>query len=159
MTIRRGAVLLFVCVMILSFSANAQQISSNWVSTGDFQQHKFWDRQNKILFAAHAGLAATDFALTHRNLASGGKELNPIARPFTNMGTPGEVAFFAGSTAASLGVTYFLHKTHHHSMERWIARYGVADSAAGVAFNLAQGSPSTRPVSPKIGVNIQLMRR
>jgi hypothetical protein len=159
MTNRRGVILLFVLVTLLTLSASAQQTNSNWVSTGDFQQHKFWDRQNKILFAAHAGLAATDFALTHRNLANGGKELNPIARPFTDMGTPGEVAFFAGSTAASLGVTYLLHKTHHHSMERWVARYGVADSAAGVAFNLAQGSPSSpRPATPQLGIRIQLTR-
>jgi hypothetical protein len=93
MTIRRGACLLFVLTTLFSLSASGQQVASNWVSTGDFQQHKFWDRQNTILFATHAGLAATDFALTRRNLASGGKELNPIARPFTNMGTPGEVVF------------------------------------------------------------------
>lgn len=159
MTIRRGVCLLFVLTTLFSLSASGQQVASNWVSTGDFQQHKFWDRQNTILFATHAGLAATDFALTHRNLASGGKELNPIARPFTNMGTPGEVVFFAGSTAASLGVTYFLHKTHHHNMERWVARYGVADSASGVVFNLAQGSPSSRPPAAKLGVHIQLLHR
>ena len=160
MSIPRGVVLLSVFGIISSFSAFAQQVSSSWVSTGDFQQHKFWDRQNTILFVAHAGLATTDFALTHRNLASGGKELNPIARPFTNMGTPGEVAFFAGSTAASLGVTYLLHKTRHHSMERWVARYGVADSASGVAFNLAQGAPSSpRPAAPQLGMHVQLLRR
>lgn len=154
----RGVVLL-VFALFVSHFASAQQVSSTWVSTGDFQSHRFWDRENKILFAAHAGLAATDFALTHRNLASGGEELNPIAKPFTDMGTPGEVVFFAGGTAASIGITYLLHKTHHHVAERWAARFGVADSATGVIFNLAQGGPTAPKVSTAaIGIRFKISR-
>lgn len=154
-TCRRVAVLTFA-FLLFSVAAVAQQ-ATNPVSTGDFQQHRFWDRQNTLLFSAHAGLAATDFALTHRNLASGGKELNPIARPFTDMGTPGEALFFAGSTAMSIGTSYLLHRTHHHNLERWVARYGVAESGAAVGFDLAQGGP-TPVTSPKIGVRMQLLR-
>jgi hypothetical protein len=155
-TCRRVAVVTST-FLFLAVSAVAQQ-AANPASTVDFQQHKFWDRQNTLLFAAHAGLAATDFALTHRNLSSGGKELNPIARPFTDMGTPGEVLFFAGTTAMSIGTSYLLHKTQHHSLERWVARYGVAESGAAVAFDLAQGSPGPA-TAPKIGLRVQLMRR
>ena len=160
MSNRFGAVVLLGILTFLSVSASAQQQpASTFLSTGDFQEHKFWDRQNKIMFAAHAGLAATDFALTHRNLASGGRELNPVARPFTDMGTPGEVLFFAGSTATSIGLSYMMHKTHHHSMERWISRYAIADSASGVAFNLAQGGPTQpRSTAPAMGIRIQLRK-
>jgi hypothetical protein len=158
MTNRFGAVVLLGFATLLTISARAQQQKSDFLSTGDFQEHKFWDRQNKITFAAHAGLAATDFALTHRNLASGGRELNPVARPFTNMGTPGEVLFFAGGTAASMGLSYMMHKTHHHSMERWVTRYAIADSASGVAYNLAQGGPAPRSATPAMGIRIQLKK-
>ena len=159
MSNRFGAVVLLGILNLLTISASAQQQTSSFHSTGDFQEHKFWDRRNKIMFAAHAGLAATDFALTHRNLASGGRELNPVARPFTNMGTPGEVLFFAGGTATSIGLSYMMHKTHHHSMERWIARYAIADSASGVAFNLAQGGPTQpRSTAPAMRIRIQLKK-
>lgn len=156
-TCRRVAAFISVLILLLCVAASAQEATTPSV---DFQQHKFFDRQNSLLFGAHVGLAATDFALTHRNLASGGKELNPIARPFTDLGTPGEVLFFAGSTAISIGTSYLLHRTHHHSLERWVARYGVAESGTAVAFDLAQGSPaSTTTASRQIGFRVQLMRR
>ena len=159
MTTRRRVAAFISVLIFLPVAALAQEAATPSTSV-DFQQHKFFDRQNSILFGAHVGFAATDFALTHRNLASGGKELNPIARPFTDLGTPGEVLFFAGSTAVSIGTSYLLHKTHHHSLERWVARYGVAESGAAVAFDLSQGSPaSTTTASRQIGFRVQLVRR
>ena len=59
MSNRFGAVVLLGILNLLTISASAQQQTSSFHSTGDFQEHKFWDRQNKIMFAAHAGLAAT----------------------------------------------------------------------------------------------------
>src|SRR5215467_13355213 len=106
MTTCRRVAALISALILLSVAASAQDATSS--TSVDFQQHKFFDRQNSLLFGAHVGLAATDFALTHRNLASGGKELNPIARPFTDLGTPGEVLFFAGSTATSIGLSYMM---------------------------------------------------
>jgi hypothetical protein len=157
-TCRRVAAFLSALIL-LSVAASAQDATTSSTSV-DFQQHKFFDRQNSLLFGTHVGLAATDFALTHRNLASGGTELNPIARPFTDLGTPGEVLFFAGSTAVSIGTSYLLHRTHHHSLERWVARYGVAESGAAVAFDLAQGSAaSTSAANRQIGFRVQLLRR
>jgi hypothetical protein len=158
MTTCRRVAAFISALVLLSIAASGQDATSS--TSVDFQQHKFFDRQNSLLFGAHVGLAATDFALTHRNLASGGKELNPIARPFTDLGTPGEVLFFAGSTAISVGTSYLLHKTHHHSLERWVARYGVAESGAAVAFDLSQGSPtSTTSANRQIGFRVQLLRR
>ena len=100
-------------------------------------KHKFWDRENTTLFIVHAGLETSDFVLTHQALASGGHEMNPIARPLVNMGTGGQVAFFAGGTLATLGATYLLHITHHHKLERIVGWYSIADSTWGVSYNLA----------------------
>src|SRR5260221_10092137 len=39
--------------------------------------HRFWDRQNSLLFATSAAFSAADFVVTRDNLRSGGQELNP----------------------------------------------------------------------------------
>lgn len=99
--------------------------------------HKFWDRQNKALFVVHAGLETTDFAITHHNLANGGRELNPMGKSLCESGTPGQVFFFAGRTFGTLGISYAFHKTGHHKIERAVTTYMIGDSAYGVAFSFA----------------------
>lgn len=114
-------------------------------------EHKFWDRENTTLFIVHAGLETSDFVLTHQALASGGHELNPLARPFVNMGTGGQVAFFVGGTLATLGATYLLHITHHHKLERIVGWYSIADSTWGVSYNLAhRGSDPSSSISTPV---------
>src|SRR5207245_9992668 len=61
--------------------------------------HKFWDRKNKTLFLIHAGVQATDFAITHYNLANGGWETDPLGKSFCESGTAGQAAFFGVRTA------------------------------------------------------------
>ena len=51
-------------------------------------EHKFWDSQNKLLFAAAAALNGADFAITRSNLQRGGRELNPVVWMF-GRSTPG----------------------------------------------------------------------
>jgi hypothetical protein len=104
-------------------------------SAAETAGHKFWDRQTILLFSLHAGLEAADFGLTHHALANGQVERNPLARPFTNLGTGGQAAFFAGGTAATLGLTYWLHKRGHHRLERIVGMYAIADSGFGVIHN------------------------
>ena len=79
--------------------------------------HKFWDRKNQFLFVAVGALNAADFAVTRSNLQSGGKELNPLTRPFSGS-TAGLAVNFAGETAGVIGLSYFFHKTGHHKLER-----------------------------------------
>jgi len=98
--------------------------------------HKFWDRENSILFAATAALSATDFAVTRSNLQRGGQELNPVVRMFGNS-TAGLAVNFAGETAGVIGVSYFLHKTGHHKLERALSMVNLASSAGAVSYGLA----------------------
>ena len=99
--------------------------------------HRFMDRTNKILFSIHAGLEVTDFAITHRNLSQGGREMDSMARPFCERGTPGQLAFFGGRMAGVVGISYLLHKTGHHRVERAFIVYASGDSAYGVGYSLA----------------------
>ena len=120
---------------------NAEQVNVPFAPVR--RGHKFWDRETALLFGLHAGLEAADFGLTHYALAHGAVERNPLAKPFTNLGTAGQAAFFAGGTAATLGITYWLHKKAHHRLERLVSLYAIGDSGFGVLYN-ATHPPSTR---------------
>ena len=66
------------------------------------EEHKFWDRENRILFAASAAFSGADFAVTRANLQSGGRDLNPVVR-FFGPSTAGLAVNFAGETAGVIG--------------------------------------------------------
>jgi len=99
-------------------------------------QHRFWDGKNTFLFASVAAMSASDFAVTHANLASGGKELNPIVRPFAG-NTALLATNFVAQTAGVVMVSYFFHKTGHHKLERLAPVVNVASSAFAVAYGMS----------------------
>ena len=99
-------------------------------------EHKFLDRQNKFLFATVTALDFTDFAVTRMNLQSGGRELNPLTRPFT--GSSAALATnFAGETLGVIGLSYFFHKTGHHKLERFTSLVIIGTSSAAVSYGVA----------------------
>jgi len=97
--------------------------------------HKFWDKPNKFLFIAPGAGAAADFAVTRANLQRGGRELNPLVRPF-GRSSAGLAMNFAGETAAVISLSYFFHKTGHHKMERAVSMVNIASSATAVGYGL-----------------------
>jgi hypothetical protein len=104
------------------------------VSSREPMQHHFWDRENTVLFAATGAMATADFFATHANLANGGRELDPLARPFTGS-TPLLATNFAMETAGVIGVSYLFHKTGHHTLERVTSFVNIGGSAAAVAYD------------------------
>lgn len=99
-------------------------------------EHRFWDRDNSILFATNAAFSAADFVVTRDNLRSGGQELNPITRVLSGS-TPALAMNFAGETAGVVGLSYFFHKMGHHRLERAVSLLNIGGSAAAVSFGLA----------------------
>lgn len=99
------------------------------------ETHPFWDHDNKILFAACGALASADFFTTRANLASGGRELNPVTRVFSGS-TPGLAANFAMETGGVIGISYMFHKTGHHRLERITSIVNMGGSAGAVAYGL-----------------------
>lgn len=97
--------------------------------------HKFWDKQNKFLFIAAAAGNTADFAVTRANLQSGGRELNPMVRPF-GRSSAGLALNFAGETAGVISLSYFFHKTGHHKMERAVSIVNIASSSSAVSYGL-----------------------
>ncbi len=100
-------------------------------------EHRFWDRENKVLFFTAAALNSADFAVTRSNLQNGGRELNPVVRIF-GRSTAGLAVNFAAETAGVVSVSYFFHKTGHHKLERWVSIVNISSSAGAVSYGLAQ---------------------
>ena len=99
-------------------------------------EHQFWDRENKMLFIVASALNGADFAVTRSNLQSGGQELNPVVRMF-GRSTAGLAVNFVGETAGVVSLSYFLHKTGHHKLERWVSVVNISSSAGAVSYGLA----------------------
>lgn len=98
--------------------------------------HRFWDRENSLLFATTAAFNLADFVVTRDNLRNGGRELNPVTRMFSGS-TTGLALNFAGETVGVVGLSYFFHKTGHHKLERYVSMVNIGSSAAAVTFDLA----------------------
>jgi hypothetical protein len=97
--------------------------------------HRFWDTPNQALFLTHVALESADFAITHRNLSRGGRELNPTGKALCESGTAGQVTFFAGRSVGVAAVSYLFHKTGHHKLERAFMVVASVDSAYGVTYS------------------------
>jgi hypothetical protein len=98
-------------------------------------QHEFWDTGNKLLFIGVAASNSADFAVTYSNLHRGGQELNPIVRIF-GRSIGGLAANFAGETAGTIALSYFLHKSGHHKLERAVSMVNISSSAGAVTYGL-----------------------
>ena len=98
--------------------------------------HRFWDRENSLLFVTSAAFSAADFVVTRDNLRGGGQELNPVVGVF-GRSSAGLALNFAGETAGVVAISYFFHKTGHHKMERAVSMLNIGGSAAAVTFGVA----------------------
>jgi hypothetical protein len=149
----KAAILLGLAVLALSRPGLGQQISYALHQPGAIEpvpmvtsvpiatspeapRHRFWDRENSLLFATSAAFSAADFIITRDNLRGGGQELNPVTRLFSGS-TTGLAVNFAGETAGVVGLSYFFHKTGHHKLERMVSLLNIGSSAGAVTFDLA----------------------
>ena len=110
--------------------------ASNMVLPEAPSQHRFWNKENWMLFSTVAAFSAADFGVTRANLANGGRELNPVTRLFSGS-TAGLAVNFAGETAGVVGLSYFFHRTGHHKLERIAPLANIAASAFAVTYDLS----------------------
>jgi hypothetical protein len=102
--------------------------------------HRFWDRENDLLFAAVGAGRALDYAST-LNLRHRG-----INEAFLTNSVVDNHALFAGieiaATAASVGVSYVFHRTGHHRLERWTSAIHAGIAVGGAIRNYNLKSPN-----------------
>jgi len=107
--------------------------------------HRFWDRENDLLFAAVGASRALDYASTLNFRRRGRDEAF-----LTNDIVDNHAAFAAieaGATALSIGVSYLFHHYNHHKLERWtsIVHASLATTGAIRNYCLESVDPSTTP--------------
>jgi hypothetical protein len=101
--------------------------------------HKFWDRENDLLFAAVGAGRALDYSST-LNLRRRG-----INEALLTNSIVDNHPLFAGievaATAASVGVSYIFHRTGHHRLERWTSAIHAGIAVGGAIRNYALPTP------------------
>jgi len=99
-----------------------------------FTKHRFYDRFAKLELAAAGTLAATDSAITCRFLARGEREMN-----LPTQSCAGMVGFQLAFYGAGEGLSFLLHRTGHHKLERLPRLYLGSGNAYGIAFTARHG--------------------
>ena len=97
--------------------------------------HRFWDRENILLFSGVGVFRGLDYAST-RNMQARGREEILLPDDVVN-NSAGFASLEAAGTAVSVGISYWLHRTGHHKLERWMSIGHIGVTGFGVARNYA----------------------
>jgi hypothetical protein len=120
-------------------TAVAKSVATRQALSGSFLDpaptHRFWDRENIWLFSGVAAFRVLDYTSTKNFLARGRTEVLIPDDVVNN--SAGFAALEAAGTATSVGISYVLHRTGHHKMERWLSIGHIGVTAFGDAHNYA----------------------
>lgn len=101
--------------------------------------HHFFDRTNLALFGGVAAARVLDYTSTQHFRRQGNTEVLLTNSIVDNR--PLFAGIEAAGTAASIGVSYWLHRTGHHKLERWVSIVHIGVGAVGDAHNYSLGPP------------------
>src|SRR5947208_10806181 len=99
------------------------------------EAHRFWDRNNVLLFSSVAVSRGLDYAST-RNMQARGREEILLPDDVVN-NSAGFASLEAAGTATSVGLSYWMHRTGHHKLERWVSIAHISVTGFGAARNYA----------------------
>jgi hypothetical protein len=97
--------------------------------------HRFWDRTNVLLFSGVAAFRGLDYASTRNFMARGRDEILLPDDVVNN--SAGFASLEAAATATSIGLSYWMHRTGHHKIERWISITHISVAGFGDVRNYA----------------------
>jgi hypothetical protein len=97
------------------------------------EPHVFWDHSNLTLFSGVILSRAADYAST-RNMQARGREEVLLPDDVVN-NSAGFIALESAGAAASVGLSYWMHRTGHHKLERWISVVHIGVTGFGIARN------------------------
>jgi hypothetical protein len=104
--------------------------------------HAFWDRTNLALFSGIAVTRGMDYAST-RNFQARGRQEILLPDDVVN-NSAGFASLEAAATMTSVGVSYLLHRTGHHTLERWLSIGHIGITAFGDVRNYSLESRHRR---------------
>jgi hypothetical protein len=122
---------------------NAQSVSNSTPKL-DLRsgRHRFWDRENDLLFTGVAASRTFDYFSTLNMRRRGRQEIFLTNDAVDNHA--GFAAIEAASTGVSIGAAYLFHRYGHHKLERWtsIVHIGVASTGAVRNYCLKTAHPA-----------------
>jgi len=86
-----------------------------------------------MLFSGVAIFHGLDYAST-RNMQARGREEVLLPDDVVN-NSAGFASLELAGTAASVGLSYWMHRTGHHKLERWISVVHIGVTGFGIARN------------------------
>src|SRR5438477_7258039 len=95
--------------------------------------HRFWDRKNALLFSGVGVFRALDYASTRNMRARGRQEI--LLSNWVVDNRPLFIGIEAAGTGLSIGLSYLMHRTGHHKLERLISIGHISGAAFGDARN------------------------
>lgn len=109
------------------------------------QPHRFWDKENRWLFAGVGAARTLDYFSTLNMRRRGRQEIF-----LTNDVVDNQAAFAtveAATTGVSIGASYLFHLYGHHKLERWTSfvHIGLATTGAVRNYCLKTAHPRTVP--------------
>lgn len=113
---------IFAALLLLASFASAQETDS--------AQHPFWDRQQVTAQSLQAAFHVADAVQTCYHLHEGWVERTS---PFQSCS--GNVAWMAGATGTSVGISYLLHRTGHHKLERLTPYMFATSSTVAIGYS------------------------
>ncbi len=143
--------LLLASLLAVACSASAQQASPGENPSGvatagragstksAASVHKFWDGENVALFAGVAAVRALDFTSTQHFRERGVNEILLTNSIVDNK--PLFATIEVAGTAASIAVSYALHRTGHHRAERWVSIVHIGVGTFGDIRNYGLSNP------------------
>ena len=91
--------------------------------------HRFWDRENILLFSGIAFTRGMDYASTRNFQARGRKEILLPQDVVNNSAAFASIE--AAGTLTSVGISYIFHRTGHHTLERWMSLGHISATTFG----------------------------
>jgi len=105
--------------------------------------HRFWDRDNVLLFSGIAAMRGMDYAST-RNFQARGRQEILIPDDVAN-NSAAFASLEAAGTMTSVGLSYLLHRSGHHKLERWLSIGHIGVTGFGVVRNYSLESRHKAP--------------
>ena len=108
------------------------------------QSHAFWDHKNTWLFSGVVVFRVLDYTST-RNMRDRGRQEILLSNWVVD-NKPLFIGIEAAATGLSIGLSYVMHRTAHHKVERLISIGHISGAAFGDARNYALKSGHHYPV-------------
>lgn len=110
----------------------------------DLQPHRFWDKENRWLFAGVGTARTLDYFSTLNMRRRGRQEILLTNDVVDNHATLATVE--AATTSVSIGASYLFHRYGHHKLERWTSFIHIGLATTGAVRNYCLKTAHPRAV-------------